>query len=320
MTENSQKKIISVTGATGFVGQHLISALCQKGYQVKALTRRPPRRHQENMTAVEWIEGDFHNKQALDRLLQDSSAVFHLAGAVKGRNLEDFSEANILSVQKIRDILAHKNHKAHLFLLSSLAAREPHLSHYASSKRAGEECLSSSVCEFPWTIIRPPGIYGPGDLETLKIFKAISYGLAPIPGNRANRASWIYVHDLVQGLCALIDEETHHQKILNIDDGRKDGYSMEELYDIAAKVMGRKALKITLPKFALNLVAHLNMGFSQVFGYTPMISPKKVNELYFPDWICRGEHVMTCSPWQPEKQLEDGLKETFDWYRQNKLL
>lgn len=316
MPKKSYNKIIAVTGATGFVGQHLVHALTLKGYCVKALTRRP----QASIPGVEWIEGDFDNTAALKKLLEGCSSVFHLAGAVKAKNFSEFSEVNARSVKILLDIIDHINFRPHFILLSSLAAREPHLSDYARSKRDGENHLTSHSGEFPWTIIRPPGIYGPGDMETRKIFQAVSYGFAPIPGSRANRASWIYVHDLVEGLCELMSNENTYEKILDMDDGKDQGYSIEELYDIAADVMGRTIVKIILPKFVLNIIAHLNLVLSKVFGYKPMLSPKKVNELYYPDWICHGQHAMTCSNWRPEKQLKQGLKETFKWYKKNNLL
>ena len=309
-------KIAAVTGATGFVGKHLIHQLIMQGFQVRALTRRP----QPETENIIWIDGDLENNQALSRLVENADVVFHLAGLIKARSAEDFHRVNNDSVKSLLDVLHHSSASPHFILLSSLAARERHLSSYAESKRRGEETLIKHAGNIPWTILRPPGIYGPEDLETLKIFKAISARIAPLPGGSGNRASWIYAPDLAKAMIAVSKNKTCYDHILDVDDGKEEGYSNQEIYDTAANILKTKPFKFILPRFILKIHGHINVLFSTIFGYIPMITPEKVNEFCHPDWICRGPHVMRMTKWKPETNLEQGFKATLKWYKDNNLI
>ncbi len=309
-------KTAAVTGATGFVGKHLIRELVTQGFKVKALTRRP----QPEIPNIEWVEGDLDNLHALSQLVENTDVIFHLAGLIKAKTAEGFNRVNSQSVNTLIEILAKSPSQPHFILLSSLAARERNLSNYAQSKRRGEENLIENAVDLPWTILRPPGIYGPEDRETLKIFKAISARFAPLPGNSNNRASWIYAPDLVQAMIAVCENKDCFGQILDVDDGTTDGYSNQEMYDTAAEILNIKPFQIVIPKFFLNIAAHFNVLFSTLFGYTPMVTPEKVNELCYPDWICRGPHVMRLTEWRPKTDLKQGFKKTLKWYKKNNLL
>ncbi len=313
---NSRPKTAAVTGATGFVGKHLVRALVGQGYQVKALTRRP----QPQADKINWIEGDLGDKQALAKLTAEADIIFHLAGLVKARAAGDFARVNSQSVETLLDIVRNSSNRPHFILLSSLAARERHLSAYAESKRRGEEILAQTAGDMPWTILRPPGIYGPEDLETLKIFKAISSRIAPLPGGAANRASWIFAPDLARAMIAVAKNENCFGQILDVDDGRQDGYAVQDLYATAADILRIRPYQFVVPKPVLRHAARVNVLFSTIFGYIPMVTPDKVNELCYPDWICRGPHVMTMTEWRPETDLKSGFEMTLEWYKENNLI
>lgn len=309
-------KIAAVTGATGFVGKHLVHELVLQGFQVKALTRRP----QMNTENISWIEGDLDNREALSQLVENADVFFHLAGLVKARTIQDFNRVNSDSVRTLMEVIQASAANPHFILLSSLAARERYLSSYAESKRKGEEILSQKAGDIPWTILRPPGVYGPGDKETLKIFKAISARIAPLPGGSDNRVSWVYAPDLARAMISVTQNKDCYGQILDVDDGKKGGYSNQELYETASHVLNIKPFQFILPRFILKSVAHINVLFSTLLGYTPMITPEKVNELCYPDWICHGLHVMKMTNWRPETDLKKGFEKTLKWYKENNLL
>ncbi|MCF8475197.1 MAG: NAD(P)-dependent oxidoreductase [Emcibacter sp.] len=309
-------KIIAVTGGTGFVGKHLIRELIHQGYHVKALTRSP----QAETSNVNWIKGDLENTDSLKKLIENSDALIHLAGLIKTKRKENFKLINSETIPKLLEIVHNMSSKPHFILLSSLAARERHLSHYAESKRKGEEFLMSGAKNIPWTILRPPGIYGPEDLETLKIFKAVSSGIAPLPKNSHNRASWIYAPDLAKAIISLLGNTACFGQCLDVDDGKEGGYSNQELYATASNILNVKPLQFTIPKFGLTFISHLNVLFSTFFGYTPMITPDKINELCYPDWICHGPHVMKVTEWKPQTDLKQGFENTLKWYKENNLI
>jgi len=309
-------KTIAVTGATGFVGKHLVRELVTRGFQVRAITRRPrPRKD-----GIDWIAGDLDNHPALARLVENADVVIHLAGLVKARSSRDFHHVNSHGVKAVTDAIQKSSTHPHMILLSSLAARERHLSSYAESKRRGEEVLTENSPDFPWTILRPPGIYGPQDRETLKIFKSIARGIAPLPGAADNRASWIYAPDLARAIVAICQNEACFGQILDVDDGRENGYSHREMYQTAANILDVRPLYFVAPEYILKVGASINVLFSTLFGYTPMLTLEKINELCYPDWICYGPHVMKKTDWKPETDMKQGFKETLEWYKKNGLM
>lgn len=310
------KKIAAVTGATGFVGSHLITALTHAGYHVRALTRRP----QEQQNDITWISGDLNNIKALENLTKDADVIYHLAGVVKAKNYADFADVNIDAVARIVKIAKDNAPNSHFIQLSSLTAREPQLSDYAMTKYLGELALTANIGHLPWTILRPPGIYGPKDYEILKLFKGIKAHIGAIPGSKENRISILYVKDLVDALVITAHEKNAFSKILDIDDGHENGYSVAEFVDLAAEILGIRIIKVTIPKYLLKFFGYLNFLFSHIFGYVPMVTHKKVNELCFPDWICKGDHAMNFTTWEPKVKLKTGLNKTLKWYKEKKLL
>ncbi|WP_138379813.1 NAD-dependent epimerase/dehydratase family protein [Luteithermobacter gelatinilyticus] len=310
-------KTAAVTGATGFVGSHLIRYLADRGVEVRALTRRPQPEH----PGITWIKGTFADKAALEKLVMGAEVLYHIAGAVKARNFKGFTTVNRDSVQALLAALQRQNARPHFILLSSLAARERHLSAYAESKRQGEEMLiREAPDDLPWTIFRPPAIYGPGDMEILKLFKSLKWRLALVPGNPANRVAVIYVEDLITALADAALRDSAYGRILDIDDGTPGGYALGDVFATAARLIGRPAFSLTVGHAPLKTFAHANIILSKLFRYIPMVSPGKVNELCHPDWICRDEHAKDVLPWQPQVSLHEGLEKSFRWYRQNNLL
>ncbi len=313
---NAQAKIAAVTGATGFVGKHLVRELIDQGFHVRALTRRP-QPATENIT---WIVGDLENRPALSKLVDKADMFFHLAGLIKARKTQEFYHVNSQSVTTLLEILLNSTARPHFILLSSLVARERHLSSYAESKRRGEEALIKGAGPLPWTILRPPGIYGPEDRETLKIFKAISWRIGPMPGGSANRSAWIYAPDLARAMISVAGNQACFGQTLDVDDGTERGYSLEEIYATASAILNIRPYNFVVPKFILKISAHFNVVFSKLMGYTPMVTPEKVNELCFPDWICHGPHVMSLTSWKPETDLVQGFEKTLKWYKENNLV
>lgn len=309
-------KRIAVTGATGFVGRHLVDILLSQNYQINALTRRP----QPPRDNINWIEGDLEDKLALSKLVKNTDAVIHVAGAIKAMNKIEFLNANAHSVSNIIDVLKKQKIKPHFIQISSLAAREPQLSDYAYSKQKGEKLLIDNNLDLNWTIVRPPGIYGPYDMETLKIFKLFKWRLALYPGNRNNRVSWIHVVDLVKYITYLIESPTYYGKILEIDDGKKNGYSHKEFMNGIADTLKINPLEITVPKVLLKIIGHINDIIGRIFSFAPMVSSKKVNEIFHNDWTVENQHAATLTQFHEARKLKDGLKETLDWYRNNEYI
>nr|MCU0935663.1 NAD(P)-dependent oxidoreductase [Gammaproteobacteria bacterium] len=189
----AQAPVLAVTGATGFIGGAVTRRFATSGWRVKALVRVPSRAAGLTALGVETVPGDLSQPDALAALVGGAAAVVHCAGAVRGISGADFRAANVDGVGHLARAVSRVAPAVPVVLLSSLAAREPHLSPYAASKRAGEEAFAEAGGGLQWVALRPPAVYGPGDREMRPLLQALMRGLAPAPGGAGGRFSLLYV-------------------------------------------------------------------------------------------------------------------------------
>jgi nucleoside-diphosphate-sugar epimerase len=192
-------------------------------------------------------------------------------------------------------------------LLSSLAAREPGLSWYAASKRAGEELLAQRP-ELDWLILRPPAVYGPGDKEMLPLFRAMARGIAPVAGAATARLSLIHVTDLVAAAAQCLQSGATRHRILTACDGKANGYDWREIADLVAAVWGRKVRLWQVPGWLLDSVARVNVLSARLTGRAPMLTPPKLRELRHNNWVVDNDAIGEATGWQPEIGLRQGLE------------
>jgi len=307
--------LIAVTGATGFVGGHLIDALLEAGWSVRALTRRP----QPPREGVEWIPGALEQRESLDRLVEGVDAVIHAAALIKALSATDFQRANAGGTAALADAVLRAGRDARMVYISSLAARQPHLSAYAASKRAGEEALAVSLPEAQWTIVRAPAVYGPGDAEILKLLAAARRGTLPAPGSPDNRVSLIYGPDLARILAATTADAATTGVTLEPDDGAPRGYSYAELAEHLAETLNRPVTAKRLPATALLTAGGISGSWAQLTRRPAILTIGKARELLHPDWVSRPE----ARPALGELPLTDvraGFACTIAWAEEHGLL
>ena len=201
--------------------------------------------------------------------------------------------------------LSQAGSNAPFLLISSLAASRPGLSDYARSKWLGEEVLRSRA-SCPWTILRPPAVYGPGDREMLPILQMARRGLVLRPGPRKQRLSLVHVDDLARAVLAWLNAwQACDGKTLTLDDGRPDGYDWPA---IARAARNGRSMTVGIPRFLLHAVAGMNRGLAGAFGYAPMLTPGKARELTQADWLCDNSEISRATGWSPEIDLERGIR------------
>ncbi len=310
----SPRQCIALTGGTGFLGNHVIESLLAAGHKVQALTRRP----QTERNNVKWIEGSLTDMDSLVRLCADADTLVNIAGLTKSVNRDGFFDVNVAATKNVFKAASNANLQ-HVLHISSLAAREPLLSHYGASKAASELLLTARKWSFDWTVVRPPAIYGPGDKEILKLLKASKFGILPAPGSTKNRFSMIHAQDLAGALTALL-ENKHASQILEIDDGKAGGYTIE---DVAAAMLGRKNKTVktfSLPFWAIGTIGAINGMVARAINRPAMLTLSTARYLCHSDWTVRLRRRPNLPNWSPQFDLIAGLKDTTDWYRKNGLL
>jgi len=275
---------------------------------VRAMIRPDMKADSRLSSACEQVPVGLTEVDKLAAIVADCSAVIYCAGSVRGRNAEDFSIANITGVKTILKALERSNSAPPLLLLSSLAASRPELSDYAYSKNAGEQLVKGTA--LAWTIFRPPAVYGPGDREMLPVLKMIRRGLLAHAGPSDQRLSLLHVDDLVNAVVAWMSasQKCLHQTYA-IDDGTPGGYNWSE---IGAAVGDKKLNILKVPDFMLSSVARLNLLFSRMFGYAPMLSPGKVRELMQPEWLGDNTAFTEATGWRPQLDLKQGVRQLFN--------
>ncbi len=314
---------IALTGATGFIGSVLLRRLSQRGWEVRALCRRQPppeRPPQPQSAAVRWLRGDLEDAGTLGRLVEGTAAVVHAAGAVRGARAADFFRTNAEGTARLLDAVLRTDPTPRVLLLSSLAAREPQLSFYAASKRAGEEALQSRGDRLDWVGLRPPAVYGPGDRETLPLLRWMQRGLAPTALPDGARFSLLHVEDLADAVCRLLEISAWRPAFYEIHDGRPGGYSWPEVCRTVAAVLGRPVRSVRLPRAVLWSAAWANRAAALVTRGRPMLNPGKVRELGHGDWVCDDEPLRSLTGWAPRLSLAEGMRRTFSCLRDGRWL
>ena len=294
---------IAVTGGTGFVGSRFIDAAVAAGHQVQALTRRP----QAPRPNVEWIDGSLTDPDSLRRLVTASNCVVHIAGVINAQNPEDFERGNVQGTLAM--LAAATAAGATRFVhVSSLAAREPKLSRYGASKAHSEELVERSGLD--WVIVRPPAVYGPGDRETLELFKMAKLRLMLLPPR--GRLSLIHVDDLAVLLLALAERDEPKGLVLEPDDGRPRGWTHKQFADAIGRAVGRTNLSLSIPKTMLRLGAVVDQ---LVRRERAKLSVDRAAYFSHRDWVVKSDRRPSPHLWQPQVDTEQGLAATAEWYR-----
>ena len=296
--------ILAITGATGFVGGHLVNQALAGGHRIRAITRHP----QPDRDGVEWIAGALDDTAALAQLADGADAIVHVAGAVN-TDRAGFIAANIDGTRAM--LAAAEAANVRRFIqVSSLSAREPQLSTYGWSKREGEKLVE--VSPLNWTIVRPTGVYGPGDTELLDLFRMARWGIAllPPPGN----ISLIAVEDLAALLVTLAGQGGA-RTIYEADDGQAMTHA--ELAQAIGTAVGRRVQPIHLPRPLLALAAAAD---TRLRGPRAKLTPDRVGYLCHPDWTAGPARRPPADQWTPRIALAGGLSAAAEWYRSKGLL
>lgn len=283
-------------------------ALLQQGLRVCAMVRPGKESDSRIPVGCEQVPVALTDVDELSRIISQCGIVIYCAGSVRGRTSADFATANIKGVQAILEAMKNVNSEAHFLLMSSLAAGKPQLSDYANSKFAGEQVLQ----DFPalnWTIFRPPAVYGPGDKEMLPVMKMMRRGLLAHAGPVDQCLSLLHVDDLANAVISWLSapHKCRHQTYA-LDDGTPGGYSWTSM---AEAVCDRKFRILRVPRFLLDGAARLNLLFSGLLGYSPMLSPGKVRELVEPEWLGDNRAFSEATGWQPLINLRQGAERLF---------
>jgi nucleoside-diphosphate-sugar epimerase len=258
---NTKCRTVMVTGATGFIGSHLVKMLSKAGYKIRLYSRKPfEGAGAINVGECSWHHGTLDDFSTLAASCDGVDTVFHLAGLahVDDNDSEGASEMNTRGCENVYSACVNAGVKR-LIYFSSIHASTPEHSPYAASKTAAEECLKKSSSKHPEvhvTILRPSTVYGSGMKGNLATyFRYAAKGLMPSLPRLANTLRLVSVDDLCRVAMSVADAEITSESVLTytVTDGLE--YNANMIENILYQHLGRRKPRVTVPIWILRLAA-----------------------------------------------------------------
>jgi len=327
------KKRVLITGASGFLGYHLIEEALLNNLDVYVAVRKSSDVAHLAHFNIQYTYPDFSDITALKKDFQENQYdyIIHAAGATKARWQKEYNYINSTYTYNLASaaVSADVNLKGFVFI-SSLAAVGPlntlngtitedttpnPLTPYGKSKLLAEARLKS-IGSLNYTILRPTAIYGPRDKDIYIFFKQLKKGIEPYIGDVAQKMSFIYVKDLASVTIKAL--YTCNQNTYNLSDG--NFYDRYELANIAKNILNLKTVKIHLPVNFVKTIAYLAEKVSSLSNKAAVLNTEKLKELTGVNWACEIEKAKYDLGYYPLYNLDAGLTETLNWYKTNKWL
>jgi nucleoside-diphosphate-sugar epimerase len=331
MGERKIQGTVLITGASGFIGGRLRDALLDAGADVVALRRAGSPEPRRGRSAVV----DYADRDALRRLVEKERPefVYHVAGATKGVTYADFQRANVMPTEHLafalRDAFPDVRR---LVLFSSLGAYGPSqpgaphtedsprrpIEFYGQSKLEAEQAVEALGNAIPWTIIRPSGVYGPGDVDYFELFKSVGRGLNVFFGNKDRWFSSVYVDDLVRASLDAADADATRGKGYFVCDGVPVtwGTFQEEI----VRASGRRVLTLNLPEVFVDIAAVCGETLTRIDGKPRLFNRQKARMGAQEAWTCRSDALRADTGYAPEVEVREGVARTLAWYRRERWL
>ncbi len=322
-----------VTGATGFIGSHLVENLLQKGVQTRCLVRKTSDLKWLRDLSVEFVYGDCSDRASLPEAVKNIDWVFHLAGITKAVQKKTYFEVNALGTGNlIHACLEHNPHLKKFIYLSSQAAAGPcrngrkkkesdpcePVSPYGQSKRMGEELAITHSHELPLLILRPCAVYGPRDKDIYTFFKLLSKKINPCLSGQDQHLSLCYVQDIVQAILLAARSQEPSGEIFFLSDGHD--YRWLEIGDILSRTMEVTPMGIRIPEWMMSGMASFSETLSKITKKPPLLNKGKVEEMIQKNWVCDITKAKTLLGFEPRVLLSEGAQLTFEWYRKENWL
>lgn len=292
-------RLAAVTGGTGFLGRVVVRRLVAEGWRVCQLARTP----REGLD--EWVEGSLSDPESLERLVHGADLVVHMAALTKSPDAKGFHMINANGSRNLARAIRARAPRAKVVVVSSLAAREPGLSPYAASKAASEVALLD--CPGPVTVLRPCALYGPGDAAGLALFRMAQWPVLPFPGRPQARLALLHVEDCARAVVTACDAPSAFWEV------GEGAYGWARIFRAAANAIGRDPTLLPLPQQALAVALRLARWLKP--GVSPLASPGKLEEILHDDWTCDPARLPPAGLWNPVVGLDQGFRDTAEWYR-----
>jgi nucleoside-diphosphate-sugar epimerase len=317
-----------ITGATGFVGSHIVDQLLEKQYSVRCLVRKSSDMKWLNGKPIELVYGDVFDEHALQNAVSGVEYVYHSAGLTKAKTKEEYFRANATGTKNLLDATLRQNPSLKRFVhVSSGAAvgpsqtkapidetARPHpITTYGKSKWQAEEECTKVMKTLPLTIVRPPAVFGERDKDVFEFFNTFAKGLQPMVGFSEKYVSLIHVTDLVRGIILAGESPNTVGQTYFITS--KDVYGWKEIGEATRVVMNRRALRIRIPEAGIYLIAAFAELFSTLSPKPALINFEKAKDMVQNYWTFSHEKAKRDFGFEQQISLEEGIRRAVEWYK-----
>lgn len=335
------KEKILVTGAGGFIGGFIVEEALKRGYETWAGVRRTTSREYLQDERITFVDLDFAHPENLRCQLTELKQkmggwdyIIHNLGVTKCKNKQDFYRINHDYVRNFVDALIACQMVPRKFIyMSSLSAwgKGDEVNHtpikltdtphpdtdYGKSKFKTEEYLQS-LPQFPYIILRPTGVYGPREKDYLLMMQTIKMGFDFGVGYRKQLITFIYVKDLVQAIFAAVNANVCRRAYFISEE---QAYTSSGFRKYVAAELGKKCvIPVIVPCWFLWIISVAAEWMAGMTGKTSTLNRDKYRIMCQRNWVCDTSATREELGFTPQYSLEEGVKETVAWYKQNKWL
>ncbi len=320
---------ILVTGATGFLGSHLTESLVRKGHKVRCLIRKTADLKWIKNLPVEFVAGDLFDEKAILSAVKDVEYIYHVAGVTSSKTKNGYYLGNQFTTRNLLNAAKTVSDLKRFVFVSSLTAVGPSLNGtpineetpyhpittYGISKMRAELEVIRYKDKLPYTIVRPPALYGPRDTATFSFFKSVNNGIIPLVGFKKKYINILHSQDTVEGIILAGEKSEAHNNIYFI--GSEASYTWDEISDVISRTLNRKAIKIRIPETVTRLFAGAVGVLSSFTGKSDILNWEKGRDMVADAWTCDVSKAKRDLGFRQQISLEDGIKQTIEWYTEN---
>ncbi|MBO6032499.1 MAG: NAD(P)-dependent oxidoreductase [Prevotella sp.] len=329
---------ILITGASGFIGSFIVEEALKRGFETWAAIRKSSSREWLQDERIRFIELNLSSKAQLVEQLrgQDFDYVVHAAGVTKCLNKADFHRINTEGTKNLADALLEVGMPLKRFVfVSSLSIfgaikeQQPYEeiresdtpqpnTEYGRSKLAAERYLDTLGARLPYIILRPTGVYGPREKDYFIMAKSIKQHSDFAVGYQRQDITFVYVEDVVQAVFLALEKGENGRKFF-LSDG--EVYQSATFSNLIHETLGRPWwIRITAPVWVLRIVTFFGEYIGRMTGKVTALNNDKYNILKQRNWRCDIQPATDELGYQPKVQLEEGVRRTIQWYKENKWL
>ncbi len=307
----------------------MAETLAKKKVKTKILIRNTSRLPFELLPNMKICYGDVTDLESVRIAADGVKTVFHLAGILRGSNLENYRKVNVVGTWNVCKAAAEAGTVKKLVYVSSLSAAGPAwdnqeldetmpcrpISFYGQTKLEGERVAQSFHGDYRVTILRPGAVYGPREKDLFEYFKMVRGGIIVNSGDGSQRVSFVHVFDLVEAIMLAAKSPKSGGRIYFVSDGQ--GLSWNELARHIGNVLKKSYKTFNVPLGIVRMVAALGDWTKTLTGQSflpPIVSSDKVKEAAAPGWVCGNHKIRRELGFKPRFDIKKGIEETAKFY------